>query len=252
MLPNIKAEFRRLFTIRSTYILSAVGIAIMCFFSFWIEGYKGLTGSPASELRRTAIQEIINNGAGLGITFATIIVILFMAHEYRYNTIMYTLTSTASRTRALFSKAIVAVIFCVGFGLVAIAIAIGAYLLGVSFRGNGVSLPSQDLDLFYNLGKVVFYCAGYALVGLLIATATRNLVGSISFYMVYPTVVEPLLGLLLKDNAKYLPITALDSTMSNSASSITLDPGKAMVISALYIVIAGIITWLLFVKRDAN
>lgn len=251
MFANLKAEFRRLFSVRSTYILMLVGVLIMCFFSFWIEGYKGISGSPASELRPTAIQEIINNAVGLGITFATIVVILFMAHEYRYNTIMYTLTATASRTRALLSKAIVAVIFCVGFGLLATAIAIGAYLLGVSLR-DGANLPSQDLDLLYNLGKLVFYCAAYALVGLLIVTATRNLVGSIAFYMIYPTTAEPLLGLLLKDNAKYLPITALDSTMGVSASSATLEPGKAMVVSGLYIAVAGLVTWILYVKRDAN
>jgi len=252
MLANLKAEFRRLLTIRSTYILMLVGAAITFFFSFWIEGFKGISGSPASELRPTAIQEIMNNSVGLGITFACIVVILFMAHEYRYNTIMYTLTATASRTRALLAKAIVAAIFCIVYGLLATGLAIGAYLLGVSFR-DGASLPAQEVDILYNLGKIAFYCASYALVGLLVATATRNLVGSIALFMIYPTTAEPLLGLLLKDNAKYLPITALDSTMGVSATTATtLEPGKAMLVSGLYITIAGLITWILYVKRDAN
>lgn len=250
MIHSLKSEFRRLFTVRSTYILSTLALLIMGFFSFWLEGYKGVTGSPASTLQPTAIHEILINGVGLGITFASIIIILFMAHEYRYNTIMYTLTFSASRTRTLLAKMIAAASFCVGFGLLSTALAVGFYLLGVEIRD--ASLPAQQLDLWRDLGKLAFYCASYALVSLLIAMLARSLVAAIAIFLIAPTTVEPLLGMLLKEKAKYLPFTSLDSIMGNSISSTTLSSGTAMLVSAIYIAVATLVTWFLFVRRDAN
>lgn len=249
MLPAIKSEFRRLFTVRSTYILSVIAVLIMGFFAFWLEGYKGVTGSPASTLKPTAIHEILINSVGLGITFACIITILFMAHEYRYNTITYTLTLNASRTRALLAKIVAAVLFCIGFGLISTGVALVFYLFGLELRN--ASLPAQQLNLWSDLGKLVFYCASYAMISLLLALLLRSLVAAIAAFLIFPTTVEPLLGMLLKENAKYLPFTALDSTMGNSISSTTLTSGNAMIVSAIYLAVATLVTWFLFVKRDA-
>ena len=66
-----------------------------------------------------------------------------------------------------------------------------------------------------------------------------------------PTTVEPLLGLLLKENTKYLPFTALDSTVGASISPNTLSSGDAILVSTGYLLVTLAVTWLLFVKRDA-
>jgi len=39
MLVALKAEFRKLFTVRSTYILTGLAILFVIFFAFYIEGY---------------------------------------------------------------------------------------------------------------------------------------------------------------------------------------------------------------------
>jgi ABC-2 type transport system permease protein len=250
MIPSMKAEFRRLFTIRSTYILTFVSLAITVFFCLWIEGYKGLSGSPAAMLKPTALHDILANALGMGITFATIIAILFMAHEYRYNTITYTLTANASRTKALLAKLITMIVFTIGYGLLSVAVAFASYYIGLSLRD--ASLPAQDFNALAELGRLAFYCAAYSLVGILLATATRSVVFAIAAIFVIPAVVEPLLGLLLNESSKYLPFTAFDSTIDAAQAQNTLNSGAAMVVSSIYLVVALAVTWILFVKRDAN
>lgn len=249
MIDQIKSEIRKLFTVRSTYIIILITFVLIILFAFYFEGWRGLTGSPASELGPTALQEIIANGAGLGALFASIAAILFMAHEYRYNTIAYTLTFASRRTKVLLAKFLTIIVFGVVFGLAAIGVAVGGYYAGLSVRD--ASLPAQDLDLLSQLGKVVFYYAGYALLGIVIATIVRGVVGAISALLIYSIAIEPLLSLLFRGNAKYLPVASLDSVVGAAQIPETLPALAAIGVSSIYLVAGMIAAWVLFVRRDA-
>lgn len=250
MIPTIKSEFRKLFTVKSTYIVIIISLVLIFLFSFWLEGYKGVSGSPAATLAPTALQEIINNGAGLSVLFVSIIAVLFMAHEYRYNTINYTLTANARRTQVLLAKVFAIVVFSLGYGLLAVFAALGFYMFGLSLRD--ASLPPQDLNVLTQVGKLIFYYIGYGLIGLLLAVVTRSIVMSIATLFIFPTTIEPLLGLLLKENTKYLPFTALDSTVGASMIQNTLTVGSAIAVATAYLAGGLLVTWWLFVRRDAS
>jgi ABC-2 type transport system permease protein len=249
MLATIKSEIRKLFTVRSTYFLAAIALVLTILFAFYFEGYKGNTGSAASMLAPTALQEIVGNGAGLGVMFVAIIAILFMAHEYRYNTIAYTLTLNTRRTKVLLSKMLVISGFAVVFGMISAAVALGGYMFGLSLRD--ATLPAQEFDAVVQIARVAFYYVGYAILGILIACLARSVVAAVSTLLLYSAVVEPILGLLLRDNAKYLPVNALDSTVGAAMIPNMLSANAAILVSAGYLVGGLIITWILFVKRDA-
>jgi len=250
MIAILKSEFRKLLTVRSTYVIIALAFVLIGIYTFYFEGYVGNTGSAAAKVGPLALKEIASNGAGMGALFISIIAVLFMAHEYRYSTIMYTLTANVRRTRVFFGKLLTISIFGIIFGMVFIAFAFASYMLGLALRG--AELPPQDFNTLVELGKVTFYYMGYALVGILLAIITRSVVVAIATLLIFPAVIEPLLGLLLKTNAKYLPFTALDSTVGATISQSTLSPKNAIITSACYLLIATIIGWLLFVRRDAN
>lgn len=246
---TIKSEFRKLFTVRSTYVVMGLALAAILIFTVYFEGFRGNTGSPAAELTPLAFKEIVANGGGLVVTFASIIAILFMSHEYRYNTIIYTLTANTRRTRVLFAKLSVIVMFSICFGVSAVLVALGGYMFGLSFRD--ATLPAQDFHILPELGKIVFYYTGYALVGILLAIVTRSVVMSIATLFIFPTTVEPLLGLLLKDNTKYLPFTALDSTTGATLMDNPLSTGAAIAVASIYLVSGTFIAWFIFTRRDA-
>jgi ABC-2 type transport system permease protein len=250
MMSSLKAEFRKLLTIRSTYFMIFIAMLLITIYTFWFEGYKGNTGSDASLLTPNALQEILSNAAGVGSLFICIIAVLFMAHEYRYNMIMYTLTANAQRTKVLLTKLIAISIFGVTVGIVFVLYALGCYLLGLELR-NAVLVP-QDIKWVSELSKVAFYYFGYSVIGLILAALMRNVVGSISVLFLASTMIEPLLSIVLKDNAKYLPFTALDSVVKASFMPNTLSTGDAMVASSIYLAIGMLVSWLLFIRRDAN
>jgi len=251
MLPALKSEFRKLFTVRSTYIMIILALLLTALFAFLIEGYYGESGSPAATLAPTAYHEIVANAGGMTVLFVSIIAVLFMAHEYRYNTIMYTLTANARRSRVLAAKLLVLSGFAVVFSLVITLFALVMYQLGVGARGE--TLSPQKFDILVEFGRVVVYFVFYGLIGLLVAALLRNIVGAISVLLGLPIIVEPLLGLALKDNAVYLPITATDTIIGAALiQSDKLTPNSAMVVAGLYLVVGWSITWLLFMKRDAN
>ncbi len=250
MIPTLKAEFRKLFTIRSTYVIFLIVLAFTALMSFYFEGYKGNTGSAASTLQSTALQEVITNTAGLAALFVAIIGVLFMAHEYRYNTIMYTLTANTRRTTVLLVKMFTIAVFGILFGLLTTLFSIGMYKLGLQLRD--ASLPAQDIAVWSTIGKLMFYYAGYALIGLLLAALLRAVVGAIVVLLLIPTTIEPLISLVLKDNAVYLPFAALDTVLGASMVKGDLTSTGALGVSAIYIAVVSVVTWALFLKRDAN
>jgi ABC-type transport system involved in multi-copper enzyme maturation permease subunit len=250
MIPAIKSEIRKLFSVRSTYITMALALGFVLLFAFYLEGWQGNTGSPASELAPTALQELVANGAGIGALFVSIIAILFVAHEYRYNTIIYTLTLNTRRSKVFLAKLLTLGAFAAIFGLVVVGVGVGGYLIGLHLRD--ATLPAQDFDTWSQLGRVIYYYIGYGMLGILIAAILRSLVAAVATLLLYSITIEPLLGLFLRDNAKYLPVASLDGAMGITMAQATLAPLAAIGVSAAYLAAGLIAAWILFVRRDVS
>src|SRR6185437_5947661 len=119
MINALKAEFRKLLSVRSTYILISVAILFVIFFTFYIEGYH-LSGKDLLN-KHLYNDDIVGALTSLPLIFGAIIAILLMTHEYRYNTITYSLTLSNSRSKVLAAKLIVTSVFALLF-TIAIAV----------------------------------------------------------------------------------------------------------------------------------
>lgn len=245
-----KAELRKLLTIRSTYIMVIIGTLLIVILSFWVNGYKGIGGSASSQLTSGAIDEIVMQATGVGVLFCMIIAILFTAHEYRYNTIIYTLTSESKRSKVLISKVLTITAFSIVLGLFFAILGYLTYKLGILLRG--ADLPAQNISLSTALLKISFFYMGYALFATFSSFIARSVVASVSIMFMIPAMVEPLLSPVLSENSKYLPFVALNSTISSSSSPNTLASGDAIVVTGFYILIMFFVTLALFIRRDAN
>jgi ABC-2 type transport system permease protein len=259
-MQTFKAEFKKIITIRSTYIITAAFLLLTASVAFWIHGYKDAStvatgGSQNSLFIASSITQIATTLSVAG----AIIGLLLVAHEYRYNTIVYTLTASNSRTRVLFSKIAAIFVLVFIFSLLSAAISLGLVYVGVALSGH--TMAHQDINFVTFFAKVVFTCEAFALTGLLFAFLIRNQVGAIAALFVLPNTVEGLLSLLLKHNSVYLPFTALGQvaqppslTPPNVKEAATgyLSPTKGALVFLVYLVVAYLVAWCLFVKRDAN
>lgn len=254
MLATIKSELRKLLSVRSTYVIAILAFLLTALMSFYVEGYWGKSGSQAGNAGALALNEIAMNTLSTISIFIAITAILQVVHEYRHNTIMYTLTASNSRTKALLAKIAVVVGYSVAFSFVFLGLSVGLYYLGLALRG--ATLPPQTIDWLEVIGRGVFYNIAYASIGLIIAYLSRNIAAAIATLLIVPTTVEPLLTLLLKDNAVYLPFAALEKVIMIEGSPAfvqgELSVSKAVAISVGYLLVGWLVTWQLFLRRDAN
>lgn len=250
MLGSIRAEIRKLITVRSTYVIIALILIFVAINSFYVEGYWGQSGSAAGNLLPLAIKEVVSNSVGVAALFISIIAILQVGHEYRHNTIMHTLTANARRSQVFLAKALVLGVFGIVIGLFTAGFSLAAYYFGLSLRD--AVLPAQEVGFIEQLPKVVVYSFVYAMAGFLVALLVRSIVVAVVIMLILPSTIEPLLGLLLKDNAVYLPISTFDHILGVAVQAGDLSSNRAVILSIIYIGMAGMIAWLLFVRRDAK
>src|SRR5579863_2328529 len=110
MISAIKAEFLKLLTVRSTYFIVLISFAIVALVAGYGNGYR-------IDSFRLHNPGILANESGNSIIFVGAILalagLLLLAHEYRYNTILYTLTSSNNRAKSLAAKIVVVSVFAV-------------------------------------------------------------------------------------------------------------------------------------------
>jgi len=252
MLASLKSELRKIWTVRSTYFILIFAVLLIGLFAFWSEGIKAGSNSVAVTDSHKLANLFAASIANLAL-FGALVGILSFTHEYRYNTIMYTLTNNKSRTRSWFAKLLAVTMFSLLFTVFVSLLAVGAMYLGLAFKG--LTLVHQIFPLSL-LWRVVFVGWGFSMFGFILAAIIRQQVGAMAAFFLIPSLGEQLLSLLLKHHSVYLPFTALmrvtTSEPASADSRYALSPGKAALVVSAYLVGGWIISWYLFLRRDAN
>jgi ABC-2 type transport system permease protein len=250
MIPALKSEFRKVFTTRATYVILLVVLILMAFFGFYISGWKMSSSQLADPL---SLAGDVTGAVSTASIFSALVAILLITQEYRYNLIAYTLTASNNRNKVLAAKFIMCSLFGIVFTLF---VGIGAPLLSVwGANLHHLHFAPQVINHGRLLWECLFFGWGYTIAGLLFGVLIRNQIGSIIVLFIAPSTVEALLSLLLKHNAVYLPFTALSYVIgqpTHTISNATLSPGKAALTFSGYLVVAWIVAWILFLRRDAT
>lgn len=248
MIPALKTELRKVLTLRSTYFLMILTLLLTIFIAFYIEGVKspqGITIGDPTKLRGVVTTVIVFSSV-----LGAFVAILLSTHEYRYNTITYTLTSAKNRTRVLLSKMLVVSFLAVASALLFGVLALLLIKLGLQIKG--VTLVDQIFPLWEVVWKAVFVSWGFAMLGLLLGIAVRVQTAVIAIFLLMPSTIEPLFGLLLKEKAAYLPFSSLGAVITPPGPEAIASPAKFALVFMIYLVVGGAVTWFLFLRRDAN
>ena len=299
MVPTLKAEFRKLLTVRSTYIMAISAILLVSLFTYFGTSktvYEEKTVEPpaaaqqqSGESERQAandqpppetvirvsgdlpkerlITHLQDNIPVVALIIA-IAVVLLMGHEFRYNTIAYTLTASNSRSKVLISKILVSAVFTVVVTLLAISAIVAVTYAAVHIKD--LNLPPQTYDWGYILARLVGYTLGFSLMALAIITLLRNLIAGVVAPFLLLTIDAIVGGLLLNwqniEPSKVLPFSALNRIESLGAdylpknmpddgiADLQLLPATVLGATAIftaYFIGIWIVGWYLFLKRDA-
>lgn len=259
----LKSELKKLLSVRSTYGWVLIAFVFLLIGAFYADGFKDsgniLAGPDKGTLFIAGTLAHLPNIIAL---FGGLIAILLITHEYRYNTIIYSLTASNSRTKVLLAKIATILIFTFIYTLLLTAVAIGLIYFGAALAHH--TIPHQDVNYLTYFGKTLFFVEGYALSALVFGTIIRNQVGAIATLLILPGTLESLLSLVLKQNSVYLPFTALSqvtqppviigSQPAHPARDLitgSLTPTRGALVFLAYLVLAWLVTWYLFLRRDA-
>lgn len=245
----LTAEIRKLRTVRTTWILTAIGLGLVVLTT--ATQLFSAVAAPLDDADRAAaaIAEVGNNSL-----IVLVVALLVMTTEFRHRTTGRTLLVSPSRARVLTAKLAVGALYAVAFFAAALAIVAGLVVLRAVRAGTPVAVSGGAGQLIWQgmLGLVLVGILGVA-VGALVRSQVVAITGS----LIWLTIVENLAAGLRPDIARWLPFQALNAVflppervlMGRDAVG-PLAPGMALTVFLGYVVVATVAAGVLMTKRD--
>ena len=249
MISNLVYEWRRLWSVRATWIMTFVYLVITGLLgagplflgdgSFGTQTWKGLYSTNANFLCLVMLSVVASQ---------------FFGHEYRYGTIRLTLTEFPKRERVVLAKTVVLAVY------VTIATALGWAVLGavgsiapegsIGTEGPGLNINGGDPS---ELWQVLAFSFAYCLIAMSLTMITRNLALGIVLPLLLSAVIEGLIQLFAGlANGKMDWLVDILPFANGSAWLINLpDQPNAGLIFAAWVIGGYAIGSAMFFKRDA-
>lgn len=240
MAALLRSEWIKLRSVRTTWILTGVGLALEATYLVLIAALV-----PVEDLAEDAASLL--TGVGLGFLLVLVLGAICFTNEYRHATTTSTYLVTPDRVRVLAAKLLVAVAFGLAAGLVFALLSGGLANAILASRDVGVS----GADLWPILvGCVLAYglACGFG-VGL--GAVLRNQVGAIVGAVGVFFVLSPL-GFFLGDVAKFLPQQAITSLQGAQFDDELLGQVAGGLVLLAYVVLLVVVGAVLVRRSDVT
>lgn len=193
----LNAERIKLLTVRSALWSAAVAALLSL-------GIAALQASVAYDYERLTASTAALGVTVFGVPVLTVLAAMTLTGEYRSAMIATTFQAVPRRTVVMGAKAVVAAVFC--------ALVAAAMVLASAGVVRVVAPPdagrSVTTDLWSTAAGVALYAALAAVLGVGVAGLVRHTAGAVAVLLLWPLLVEPLLGNLPGRGAQigpYLP-----------------------------------------------
>jgi ABC-2 type transport system permease protein len=196
----LDAERIKLATTRSV-VWTAAAVAVLSI------GLAALQGSTAYGAAALPPERAATGVAVFGVPVLMVLAAMTVTGEYRTGMIRTTFMATPNRTLVLVAKAVVALVFSGVYAAVMTILAlVVAHLMAPPLVGSHLSFVDQGT--WRLIGAITLYAALTAVLGVAIAALLRHSAGAVAVLLLWPLVVEPILGNLPNIGAEvgpYLP-----------------------------------------------
>ena len=247
MISALIYEWRRLWSVRSTWIVGAIYLFIV----------GGLGAGPVFLVQEVNIQ----SWAGLYSTPSNVLALVALSvvaaqafgHEYRYGLIRLTLSEYPARERVLLAKTAITIAYAT------IMLVIAWAMLGVigALAGDRVSSHVQGFTLngsrIPSLFDVFLWTIAYCILAFSISLLARNLALGIVLPLLLATLIEPLLGVInqvAKNRISWL-VDNLPMTNANNWLNMEDAGSNAGLIFAAWVIGIYLLATARFAVKDA-
>jgi ABC-2 type transport system permease protein len=234
MWSPIRAELRKLTTVRAPWLLLAAGPLIV------VAGISGLVSSGAN-VSDPAVQARAMSHVGLAALFTLVFGILAVAGEYRHQTITDSYLSFPRRRALLLAKLVVYGVTGAAAGLAAAATAVVVTAIWWAAKGATVQLSSAAT--WQVLGGGIAANAAFAVIGVGVGALLRNVIAAVAAALAWIALIEGIAGQLLGSGlARWLPFyasEALDRASLTPATGRLPQWGGGLVLLGYAVAFAG-------------
>jgi len=249
MIANLVYEWRRLWSVRATWIMTFVYLVITGLLGagplflgdggFGTQTWKGLYSTNANFLCLVMLSVVASQ---------------FFGHEYRYGTIRLTLTEFPKRERVVLAKTLLLALY------VTLATILGWAVLGVvgsiapegsiGTNGPGLNINGGESS---ELWQVLVFGFAYCLIAMSLTMITRNLALGIVLPLLLSSIIEGLIVLFagLANGKMDWIVDALPFSNGTAWLTNLPDQPNAGLIFAAWVTGTYLIGSAMFFKRDA-
>ena len=202
----IRTELLKLITMRLTYGLLAVGVALTALFSLLENNRAGASGTGVAPISTADGLRTVTTVTSMAMLLAAVLGSIVANGEFRHSIATLTYLATPRRARVLASKAIAAISVGSLFGLVAGIISTGVGLIFVAAHGDHLALSAGTL--IGHIAGAVVGAALLAALGVAVGSLVRSQLAAVIGIFVWAIVIESVIGGLYTSIRPYLPYTA--------------------------------------------
>jgi ABC-2 type transport system permease protein len=203
MIALIRSEWLKLRTVRSNVTTAIVAVLIPLAISLLSVTFMGENNIDSGTL-----PGFIVGSGSVAVLLIGVIGVLCVTQEYSQGTIRLTLAATPSRPRVYLAKAVV--VATIGAGLTGAIVLLGNMVGSAIIDARDVPALDSNPDATPAFLAMVLMGAVVALLGMAIGALTRNPPSAITILVLWPLLVEGIVGGLLslafEDNvARWMP-----------------------------------------------
>lgn len=246
----LSAEFLKLRTIRTPFVLLAVTVMLSVLVTAAIVG----SGS-ADEGEDRALG--LAQGGGFFTVLATVIGILLVTNEYRHGTVMTTFLAEPRRVRVLIAKLEASMLAGIVYGAASVVAVAAVALPWLSARDHALPLDGEALEA---AGRIilafVLSAALGAAVGAIVQSQVATIITVFVWFLVLETMISLLSGLVFTavgdpdPIGPYLPGSALGGIIGGEGREYMLAAGWASLLSAAYVAVLAAAGAFSMTRRD--
>lgn len=249
MTSAIRYEWRRISSVRATWILVGIAIALSTALALLFSLAIGTAGEAADANQVPGLDVSLAGSVSSSTTNLIVLILLgtvaaqAFGQEYRHGTIRLTLTEFPRRTSIFAAKVIICCLVILASFLVSTVIA------WAILRGNSGIVDEGFASFGAYFLRTCAYLVGFCLIVFAITVLTRILALGVVIPLVFAAVAEPLLATLVGKYISWFPnVLPFASGSEFVAGTDMLRNGAVFGVWVVVLIAAG---YVVFEKRDA-
>ena len=190
MISLIRSEWLKLRTVRSNITMTCFAVVLPLAITLLTTAFIGI-----DSVDDATVSAVLLGSGSLSVLLFGIIGVLAITQEYSQGTIRLTLAANPRRTRVFVAKAIVLSILSAGLTAFIILVGNTAGEAILDSRGALGKLSNDDMGAAYL--AMIALSVVVSLLGMAIGTLTRNPPSAVTILVLWPLLLESLIGGLL-------------------------------------------------------